>query len=607
FLYSDTFYEGNACLNGETVGVSVNLPPDNLFESYPHERQLTYSIIPYIVGDKSVTWSTSDPAVATVDDGLLTAVGAGTATITATTKNGTTASFTVNSYVFAESINVTGYETALPNINVVKMFPGDTLQVAAELLPANNNDPIIYKWSTGDSDVAAIDDSGKITAVNPGKTYVCYSPAYIKHNPRCSRFDIVVLEPFESISLSMGDEMSDGGLDYSKGVWKRFSNHYTLGQDCTWTLNAQTTGGSSYAYIYNGVSYTLQDKITYASSDTSVVSVSKVGLLRGKRGGDATITVSSDSGITEKMYIRVFPAVTIMNLSNITLRVGETVTLPSGWCVGSPYLDYSLSSGGVVNLQSDYEFSNGKIYWDEPITLTGVSVGTTSLTFTAYHWSDASIQECAETINITVTDAPLTLNDYTWEQIAEISESGNARDYFSVGDSKRITLTNGQSVYAVIMGFNHDAIDNNWSPTRAGITFGIVKLYATDTFSSQYSFQTFARSLLPTEVLNVITPVIKRTMKNDKSGNIDYDMLDVWQFSEVEITGTYASGFCDEGFQYDYWSMVKDGDLLSPVTSAFWLRTPVDSTHTRYVSDSTLRTYSDANTKSKGVCFGFCI
>ena len=50
---------------------------------------LTATVAPDDATDKTVTWTTSDAAVATVADGVVTAVGAGTATITATATNGT--------------------------------------------------------------------------------------------------------------------------------------------------------------------------------------------------------------------------------------------------------------------------------------------------------------------------------------------------------------------------------------------------------------------------------------------------------------------------------------------------------------------------------------
>ncbi|MDE7452588.1 MAG: Ig-like domain-containing protein, partial [Paramuribaculum sp.] len=67
-------------------------------------------ITPENATEKSVTWSSSDSSVASVDaSGLVTALKAGTATITATTSNGLTASCTVT--VKAKSAGIDGIDS----------------------------------------------------------------------------------------------------------------------------------------------------------------------------------------------------------------------------------------------------------------------------------------------------------------------------------------------------------------------------------------------------------------------------------------------------------------------------------------------------------------
>ncbi len=75
---------------------------------------LTATVSPDNATDKTVTWSTSDSSVATVADGVVTAVGKGTATITATATNGTditsddktaTCTVTVHAHSFTYSLD----------------------------------------------------------------------------------------------------------------------------------------------------------------------------------------------------------------------------------------------------------------------------------------------------------------------------------------------------------------------------------------------------------------------------------------------------------------------------------------------------------------------
>ena len=76
---------------------SVTLDPAELSLKEGESGTITATVLPENAADQSVTWSSSDEAVATVDaNGKVTAVAAGTATITATTANNKTATCVVS-------------------------------------------------------------------------------------------------------------------------------------------------------------------------------------------------------------------------------------------------------------------------------------------------------------------------------------------------------------------------------------------------------------------------------------------------------------------------------------------------------------------------------
>jgi uncharacterized protein YjdB len=81
----------SAAVNVTTAGISVSgvdVSPATASLTVSQTIQLTETISPSNATDQSVTWSTSDANVATVNSsGLVTAVGAGTATITATSND----------------------------------------------------------------------------------------------------------------------------------------------------------------------------------------------------------------------------------------------------------------------------------------------------------------------------------------------------------------------------------------------------------------------------------------------------------------------------------------------------------------------------------------
>ena len=86
--------EASMTVGGETLTLTATVAPDN-------------------AADKTVTWTTSDASVATVADGVVTAVGAGTATITATATNGTADTSDDKTATCEVTVSPAGYSVAL--------------------------------------------------------------------------------------------------------------------------------------------------------------------------------------------------------------------------------------------------------------------------------------------------------------------------------------------------------------------------------------------------------------------------------------------------------------------------------------------------------------
>ena len=71
-------------IDANTVPESISLDETSVDMTIYDTQTLTATILPDNANDKTITWSSSNEAVATVSNGLVTAVGVGTATITAT-------------------------------------------------------------------------------------------------------------------------------------------------------------------------------------------------------------------------------------------------------------------------------------------------------------------------------------------------------------------------------------------------------------------------------------------------------------------------------------------------------------------------------------------
>lgn len=152
----------------ETVLVnSVSLDKTNLELTEGDTETLTATVAPDNATDKNVTWSTSDVSVATVTDGVVTAVSAGTATITVTAQSDNTKSATCTVTVTAATVPVTGVTLSQTQASLYYNGTPNTLTLTATVVPANATDKAVT-WTSSNSAVATVDSSGNVTAVAPG-------------------------------------------------------------------------------------------------------------------------------------------------------------------------------------------------------------------------------------------------------------------------------------------------------------------------------------------------------------------------------------------------------------------------------------------------------
>ena len=170
----------------------------------------------------------------------------------------------------------------------------------------------------------------------------------------------------------------------------------------------------------------------------------------------------------------------------------------------------------------------------------------------------------------TLLSTDFSFEKASWSDIAALSESGSANKYFSVGDEKTISLTTGEQITLVILGFNHDDLT---SGGKAGMTIGMKNLLATrypmntsnpnaggwDESKMRTETMQTLLAQLPSDLRNSIKQVNKKATAGDSSTTITTSSDKLFLFSEVEIAGTTTAGYADEGEQYEYWKTIKDG------------------------------------------------
>ena len=132
-------------------------------------KTLTATVSPDNATYKAVTWTSDKPAVATVADGKVTPVGAGTATITVTTVDeGKTATCTVTVTENAGSVAVTG--VTLDPTTLALTVGGEAKTLTATVSPDNATNKAVT-WTSDKPAVATVAD-GKVTPVGAGTAII---------------------------------------------------------------------------------------------------------------------------------------------------------------------------------------------------------------------------------------------------------------------------------------------------------------------------------------------------------------------------------------------------------------------------------------------------
>ena len=128
---------------------------------------LTATVSPADATNQKVTWSSNNTTVATVENGKVTAVSGGKATISVTTEDGNhTATCEVT--VTEEDVVLTGLQLS-PSETRLKVGGEATLSVSYEPAGASQRE---VTWSTSDAAIVTVDANGKIKGIAVGEATI---------------------------------------------------------------------------------------------------------------------------------------------------------------------------------------------------------------------------------------------------------------------------------------------------------------------------------------------------------------------------------------------------------------------------------------------------
>lgn len=208
-------------------GVTLDNCPDTVIvegTSYP----LNATVSPADATDQSVHWSTSDETVATVNaDGLVTAKSGGSATVEVTSVDGGfTSSCTI--HVVPKVIPVTGVTiTDCPDEDIL-VRSGH--QLSATVSPVDADDQAVT-WSSSDSTVVAVNDTGLVTAMSAGDATITVTTNEGGFTEACI---VTVIDT--TVSNAVGIALSKSGIS----VYPNPASEH---------LHVEFSGSAKYKYI----------------------------------------------------------------------------------------------------------------------------------------------------------------------------------------------------------------------------------------------------------------------------------------------------------------------------------------------------------------------
>lgn len=153
--------EGRAyiCEIEPTPVTSIALSETNIELGINQTKTLTATILPKEGSFPAVVWSSADTKIATVSNGVITAVGAGTTTITAEC-GGKKATCTVKVVKPFSSVSFDATSKTL--------FKNESVKLNVSYSPSDANASKELIWSSSNTKVATVDNNGVVTALSAG-------------------------------------------------------------------------------------------------------------------------------------------------------------------------------------------------------------------------------------------------------------------------------------------------------------------------------------------------------------------------------------------------------------------------------------------------------
>ncbi len=320
--------------------------------------QLYATIIPESAKNQEVVWRSTNPSVATVDEnGIVTLKKSGLTAIMVSSRIDSSITAICNLEV---TKSVTGVKL---DKSTHEMFVGETFRLTYAISPAGASNAEVT-WSSSNNSVAAVDQSGLVSAKGVGTTVIMVKTKDGGYTALCT--------------VNVGRVATAIKLDVTSLVLNAGEYYY---------LEATLTPAD-----------TTEKTVMYESSDTKVAVVSKKGKVTAKSSGACVIMAKTKSGSMAYCAVTVMQGVTGLELSDNVLQIA----------VGEEYeMDVTIKPKTASNKNVTWASSNEEVFTvDDEGEIEGIGGGVAVLTCTSEEggYMDFCVVTVVEEVTTVVLD-----------------------------------------------------------------------------------------------------------------------------------------------------------------------------------------------------------
>lgn len=275
-------------LNPPILVSGIVLSSNNVNLTPTQTVQLSATISPANASNQEIVWSSSNLAVATVTNGLITAIAMGSANITVSSTDGSNIFAII--LVTVTAIPVIPVSNITLNQTSATLRPTNTLTLTATVMPSNATDKTV-RWSSSSSN-ATVNSSGVVTAVSSGSAVIRAMTVSGNLVATCT---LTITMPVTSVTITP-----------------------------TFTLHTGSTRQLMATIIPSNAT---NKAVSWSSTNTAVATVNSSGVVTGISAGSTTIRVqTSDGGFSAISSVTVIIGIQkiTLNTRNLSLLKGAT-------------------------------------------------------------------------------------------------------------------------------------------------------------------------------------------------------------------------------------------------------------------------------------------